>query len=235
MTEPSPDPSRRAGVLVEQGVVWLGTLLLIRAVDTAHDLGLPEVVLALVPVLFMYVPVLVCRRRGLDPDAYVLGLPGWRHPAWRAGLREAAWVVVLIAPPFLLLYHLWQSVVFGRGPVGGWPEQAWLLPFFHLFFVAIPEEMFYRGFMQKRLDEVFVPRWNVFGVRMGWGWLITCVLFAFGHSIVAFQWWHFAIFFPSLVFGWLRAKTDDILAGAWFHAWCNVTVGFLDAAYGIPR
>ena len=222
-------------ILHEQLAVWLGTLLLIRAVDTIHTLGVHEIILALVPVLFMYVPVYVCHWRDLNPDDYALGLPGVRDPAWWSGLREALWVVLVIAPPFFVVYHFWQSLVFGRTPVGGLPEQAFLLPFFHLFFVAIPEEMFYRGFMQKRLNAVFEPKWNVFGVKLGWGWLLTCVLFAFGHSIVSFQWWHFAIFFPSLVFGWLREKTGDILAGAWFHAWCNVTVAFLDAGYGIGR
>ena len=69
------------------------------------------------------------------------------------------------------------------------------------------------------------------GVRPGW--LLTCVLFAFGHSIVIFQWWHFAIFFPALVFGWMRARTGGVIAGALFHAWCNVTVNVLDALYGV--
>ena len=211
-----PNPS--SSILKEQLVLWLGTLLLIRLVDTSNRMGMHEVVLALVPVLFMYTPVWLCQYRGLEPDDFALGLPGYYDPAWREGLKQAAWTVLFIAPPFFVVYHFWQTLVFGREVTGGLPKQAWLLPLFHLFFVAIPEEMFYRGFMQKRLNQVFEPKWDVFGVRMGWGWLLTCVLFAFGHSIVSFQWWHFAIFFPSLIFGWLREKTGDILAGAWFHA-----------------
>jgi hypothetical protein len=58
-------------------------------------------------------------------------------------------------------------------------------------------------------------------------------LFAFGHSLVQVQWWHFAIFFPSLVFGWMRARSGGVLAGAFFHAWANVTVHTLDTLYGI--
>jgi membrane protease YdiL (CAAX protease family) len=60
-------------------------------------------------------------------------------------------------------------------------------------------------------------------------------VFAAGHSIVQFQWWHFAIFFPSLVFGWMRARTGQVVAGAGFHAWSNVTVSTLDTLYGIVK
>ena len=63
--------------------------------------------------------------------------------------------------------------------------------------------------------------------------LWTCLLFAFGHSLVIFQWWHVFIIIPSLAFGWLRERTDGIVAGAFFHAWCNVAVTTLDTLYGI--
>jgi membrane protease YdiL (CAAX protease family) len=104
---------------------------------------------------------------------------------------------------------------------------------YHLFFVAIPEELFYRGYVQSRLDEVWTPGWRVFGAVLGPGWLVTSLVFALGHSVVLFQWWHLAIFVPSLAFGWLRARTGGVLAGAFFHAWCNVMVAFLDAAWGV--
>lgn len=114
-----------------------------------------------------------------------------------------------------------------------WPSEPIKLVGYHLFFVAIPEELFYRGYMQSRLDQAFPPRWRLLGAKVGPGWLLTCLLFAFGHSLVDVQWWHFAIFFPSLVFGWMRARTGGILAGAFFHAWSNVTVTTLDTLYGI--
>ncbi len=225
-------PERRA-ILVEQLALWLVTLLAIRAVVTAWEWGAPEFVLALVPVLFMYVPVWACRQQGLDPDAYPLALPGLKDPVWREALWLNAVVIGIVGIPFVALYHLWQTHVMGYGYVGVWPSSPWMLVGYHLFFVAIPEEMFYRGYMQTRLDEVWRPRWTVLGARLGPGWLLTCVLFAFGHSLVVFQWWHVAIILPSLVFGWMRARTRDVIAGALFHAWCNITVAFLDTLYGV--
>jgi hypothetical protein len=73
----------------------------------------------------------------------------------------------------------------------------------------------------------------LFGATVGPGLLMTCIIFAFGHSIVEFQWWHFAIFVPSLAFGWLRAKTGDVMAGAFFHAWCNIMATILEKLYGV--
>lgn len=225
-------PGGRA-ILIEQVVLWLVTLLAIRGVVALHDAGIHEVILALVPVLFMYVPVVYLRRRGEDPDALPLALPRLKDPVWREALLLNAVFIGIIALPFVGLYHGWQTLVMGTAYEGTWPSQPLMLMGYHLFFVAIPEEMYYRGFMQSRLEQVWDRRWNVFGVAMGPGWLLTCVLFAFGHSIVILQWWHFAIIVPSLAFGWMRSKTNDVVAGALFHAWCNITVGFLDTLYGV--
>lgn len=196
--------------------------------------GLHEIVLALVPVLFMYAPVALCWWRGVDSWDYPLALPAFRdRDAWLGALKLNAVVIGLILAPWLVGYHLYQTQLFGFEYEGVWPSEPLKLIGYHLFFVAIPEEFFYRGYLQTRLDEVFPRPWRVLGAELGPGWLITCVLFAFGHSLVQFQWWHFAIFFPSLVFGWMRARTGGIVAGAFFHAWANVTVSTLDTLYGV--
>jgi membrane protease YdiL (CAAX protease family) len=228
------------GIWVEQIVLWLVTLVLIRGVVLINQAGVHEVVLALVPVLFMYMPVLACKLRGVDDAIYPLGIPRiWGNPGpWVEALKLNAVLIGVIVVPFLIVYHYWQTLVFGHEFEGTLPSQPFMLVGYHLFFVAIPEEMFYRGYMQSRFDEAYPPAVAVWPSRLGRvllgpGLLITCVLFAFGHSIVQVQWWHFAIIFPSLVFGWLRTKTDNIIAGAFFHAWCNITVAFLDTAYGI--
>lgn len=249
---PPPRPLR------EVALTFLVTLAVIR-VDVAWFSGvLLDLPLALVPVLFMWAPVWVMRRRGDDPDRFPLALPTpWEDRAiWARSAREAAVVIALITVPFVAAYHVWQTGIFPEilrelcsfkvpgacvearraatfAPMWRLPDQPARLVFYHLFFVAIPEEMFYRGYMQSRLDDLWAPRWEIFGARLGPGWLLTCLVFAAGHSLVIFQWWHFAIFFPALVFGWLRARTGHILAGAFFHAWCNVLVAFLDAAWGV--
>ncbi len=229
--------------------LWLVTLLLIKGVVLlVQGAGLPELFLAAVPILFMYMPVLMCRIRGVDSWSYPLALPSFKDKAaWLRPLRLNALVIGLILFPWLVGYHVYQGIPFELDVLGyhiskpaftfqgTLPEPLEVLKLmgYHVFFVAIPEEFFYRGYVQTRLDEALPPRLRVFGASVGWGLLATCVIFAFGHSIVSFQWWHFAIFFPSLVFGWMRAKTGDVIAGAIFHAWANITVALLDSLYGI--
>ncbi len=213
--------------------VWLLTLLVIRlAVTLVQQAGAPSVLLVVVPILFAWVPVWDCWRRGVDEGSYPLTLPPLA--VWKRGLVVAGLTCLAVLPPWAVGYHYWQSLAFGLHPIPGrWPEWVLFLALYHFAVVAIPEEIFYRGYLQARLDEVFGTPWRVGGAAVGHGWWVASLLFAFGHSVVVWQWWHFAIFFPGLVFGWMRAKTSDIAAGSIFHAVCNVTVSILDVHYGL--
>ena len=257
--------SPRAQIVAEVLALWLFTNLAIRQVLWIHEAtGLHEIVLAAIPVAFMYAPVALCHWRKVDPWSYPMHLPAFSdRAAWRAAVGQAGLWVGAIAVPFMVGYHFWETKLFRHFPGDGIPElpagldsvgdgfadaakfallAGYLWPIvsgglqlvgYHLFFAGLPEEIFYRGYLQSRLDETFGTPWRVLGAPLGWGWLITCVIFAAGHDIVSLKWWHFAIFFPSLVFGWLRARTGGIVAGALFHAWCNITVSTLDALYGV--
>ncbi|MBI3540840.1 MAG: CPBP family intramembrane metalloprotease [Deltaproteobacteria bacterium] len=91
-----------------------------------------------------------------------------------------------------------------------------------LFVVALPEEFFFRGYLQTILRRKY---------RLQVAIPIASLLFAFSHSVIALQWWHFAIFFPALVFGWLREKTGGLVAPILFHALSNVAVFWIGSVY----
>lgn len=229
-------PEARRHVFRELGVLWLLTLLGIRlVVGLQSALGLPDVVLALVPVLFIYAPVLLCNRRGVDSYAYRLSVPAFRDwRAWAQALGQAGAVMGIILVPWLLGYHLYQTTLFHYSPVfSRLPAEFGTLVLYQVFFVAIPEEFFYRGYLQTRLNEVFPRPFLIGGIPFGHALWITSIVFAFGHSVVTVQWWHFAIFFPGLLFGLLRERTGGVLAGAFFHAGCNLMVILQDRLYGL--
>lgn len=112
-----------------------------------------------------------------------------------------------------------------RGLGGGrlrWPPELVMTALTQLLVVAVPEELFFRGYLQGRFDQRWTPRWRIFGTLVGPGWLWAAVFFAFGHVLVDFNPERFAVFVPGLVFGWMRARTGSIAAAAAFHALCNL-------------
>ena len=81
-----------------------------------------------------------------------------------------------------------------------------------LLVVALPEELFFRGYIQGRLEEALPPTTNLFGARVGWAWILGAALFGLGHFLVTFEPQMLSRFFPGLAFGWMFARTRSILA-----------------------
>lgn len=150
-------------------------------------------------------------------------------------LRAVAWAAALgaiIAVPYFVGWRLWwgpklpfslalRPLDLGNEALG------------QLLVIALPEEAFYRGYLQSRFDEAWTPRWPVLGARVGPGLLASAAIFALGHLATVPLPMRLAVFFPALLFGWLRARTGGIGASVCFHALCNVYSQILGRAYGV--
>jgi len=97
---------------------------------------------------------------------------------------------------------------------------------YYFFFVGFGEEILYRGYIQSRLNDTWGRPYHFFGVSLGWGIVITSLMFGISHLgiINSFQgnfnlaWpWFFWTFFGGLVFGFIREKTGSIVAPAMLH------------------
>ena len=104
-----------------------------------------------------------------------------------------------------------------------------------LLVIALPEEAFYRGYLQSALDEVWKPRLRLLGAELGPGLVLSSALFALGHLSTEFDAARLAVFFPSLAFGFLRARTGGVGASIVFHALCNLFASYLGQSYGFAR
>lgn len=149
--------------------------------------------------------------------------------AWLWALGAA----LLFLPPFWLGFLWWWHIdvpfhVPRLGSLGGDFSGQLLV-------IALPEEAFYRGYLQSALDETWTPRLRVLGAQLGPGILVTSVLFALGHLCTEFNAARLAVFFPSLVFGFLRSRTRGVGAGLVFHALCNLFASYLGQSYGFAR
>lgn len=100
----------------------------------------------------------------------------------------------------------------------------WLLELLLVQFagIALPEEVFYRGYAQGRLATVFRRRWRFLGADLGWHIPVASALFAVSHLVAIPAPFRLAVFFPGLLFGWLRERTGSVLAPAILHALSNV-------------
>jgi membrane protease YdiL (CAAX protease family) len=173
--------------------------------------------------------LLVVRRREEDVRPWGLSLGGVLEvpPApWLQSMREAlvalGWAAMLAAiifPPFALGF-----VRYFHARTLGWAPPPRLLDTVlgQLVVVALPEEAFFRGYLQTALDRAWPPKFRVLGARLGAGILVSSAIFALGHLATIPAAARLAVFFPSLVFGWLRARTGGIGAGLAFHAMCNL-------------
>ena len=102
------------------------------------------------------------------------------------------------------------------------PPDFALVALTQLVVIAVPEELFFRGYLQTRLEERWPPGRRLFGAPVGRALLVSSLLFAVGHVLVDLNPQRVAVFFPALVFGWMRARTGSIAAAATFHALCNL-------------
>jgi membrane protease YdiL (CAAX protease family) len=148
-----------------------------------------------------------------------------------AALAWALFCFALVTPPFWLGFRLWAGARGDFSLSAALPSVDQAMG--QLVVIALPEEAFFRGYVQTRLDEVFPRTYRILGFPIGPSILITSALFAVGHVLTIPSPERLAVFFPSLLFGSLRARTGGIGASVLLHALCNLLSGALGRGYGV--
>jgi len=138
---------------------------------------------------------------------------------------------IVIFPLFLFGAHFYETLFLNKEYFSSSFPKFFSTLLIQVVLIAFPEEFFFRGWLQTFLNRFFKKRWSLLGTPIGAAWLLTALIFAFSHSLITFQWWHFAIFFPALAFGWLRERTGGITAPILFHATSNLLVRWIEIHY----
>ncbi|MCA9587283.1 MAG: CPBP family intramembrane metalloprotease [Myxococcales bacterium] len=210
-----------------------GVTLSVTAAVTVASALLPDRYIA-TAVAFVFLAATwatVWRRDDAHVEACGLALGGVVLPGKLDGRRIARavgrsllWAAIFAAITFVPFFFGWRHYWRPHGAFGLriFPLDLANEAFGQLVIIALPEEAFYRGYLQSRLDAVFPKKINVLGARVGVSLLVTSALFAAGHFATIREPSRLAVFFPSLLFGWLRARTGGIGAGVTYHASCNV-------------
>jgi membrane protease YdiL (CAAX protease family) len=205
-----------------------------------------------IAVIFLYGPSMAARWSKRPFDYHAAGL---RLDPLPLNLRVTALAMGLTWPLFFVAFLAFYGFGCKAGAprlVNEWMETfapvcaRWLgldgatfrlparfgwLALSQLVVVAVPEELFFRGYLMGRLEERWPSTRRLFGAPVGRALLVSSALFALGHLLVDFDGQRLAVFFPALAFGWMRARTGSIAAGALFHALCNLLSEVVHASF----
>jgi membrane protease YdiL (CAAX protease family) len=141
-------------------------------------------------------------------------------------------VSLIVLPVFGLAYILYYGWWRGAAIAPSLPARWGLMVAYQLLYVGFPEELFFRGYLQQRFDDAFGRPYRFFGASWGPGLLLANALFAGGHLLVTGDAARLSVFLPGLLFGWLLARTDALIAPMLFHGLCNVALFTLQAWVG---
>ena len=231
--------------LTEALIVWLVAVLSASLLFQLRGASrvIANNLMAFTSAILLYLPAMVLWIRRESFDFFERN-----RQAFFNSLRWTLIVSLVVFPILALLNHFYQAIpihlkFFGTG---FWKLEAHYTSveshrpllstfFFHLVMVAFAEEFFFRGYFLKRMKEVFDDRIDFWGVKVGWAFFLTAFLFALSHSLIVVRWWHFAIFFPALVFGWLREKIGGLTAPILFHALSNTFAAWVGIHYLVMK
>ena len=182
--------------------------------------------------LFLYAPLvpILCGRAGSDTEPATMADYGLSLTGIGRGVLTFLAALAVVAPVYVLAM-LWASE---HGPAWFHPSVELHVPrafgmvaLFQVLQVALPEEFFFRGYAQGRMDLAFPGRVRVAGAPLGLGFLFANALFALAHPLQAgphqlANWTRLETFFPGLLFGWLRARSGSLVAPVLMHAASNL-------------
>lgn len=204
--------------------MWAGVILGLAAIELI-GLAVPFVgglAGAAAVAAFLYLPIRFLEKRGQDAsDA------GWRFDRLPLDLAWGLGASVIVLPLFTAGFWLFSGWVDRLPPAlhallgpyaGRHPDLH--VPLTLDFAgqvagnaaVALAEEFFYRGYMTLRFEEKMRP------VPAA---LLAAALFALGHLLTPAP-FRLAVFFPALLFAFLRNRTGTIAGAAICHFLCNV-------------
>lgn len=127
---------------------------------------------------------------------------------------------------------------------GMWPHGIWLptdwtkwygLGFVYtvaigVFAIALPEEVFHRGYLMSALEQRWKPKLKILGTPFGLAAVVSSAIFALGHLVGMAQTARLGTFFPALVFAFLWRRSGSLWAPALFHVASNLLMDLLLAS-----
>ena len=126
---------------------------------------------------------------------------------WKLSLKLFALACALFLVPFIAL-----SI--GLSYAHGFHTISFKLILFQFLGAGLSEEIFFRGFLQTEIEKITGGTWRSIA--------LTSLLFSCAHLFRGVNPLTIGVFLPSLIFGYLRAKTGSVFPSVLFHATSNI-------------
>jgi membrane protease YdiL (CAAX protease family) len=231
-TDPSENAPRPVMLALETAAVTVGTLAVIRLLHAYPSGSVRWLTIPCALVAAALLPAWIGHR-----DFPRIGLHA--EPIRRA-VKTVLWVSACIFPPvgvgLWLLASSGLPIPLRTAPAvpQGW--LAWLL--YQFLYVAVSEEVFFRGYVQANVTRVLAMRrasCTALDARRttqdGIAIVVSAACFALAHVLVQGQIASILTFLPGLLMAWLFVRMQSLLAPILFHGLANVSYGIMAMAF----
>jgi len=171
------------------------------------------------PVLLFLLGWSVPGLRGRLHDYGLLPVEEWKGVTKLSG--AALVLALLLLAAALTVAKLWQLNVPLISPSADTQWGMWVL--FQFTHIALPEEVFFRGYLLSGLLQWGKPKFSAtasFNARFAI--IVSSAVFAVFHMLVQQSVFGLLTFFPGLLLGVLFVKTRSLLIPVVFHAVANI-------------
>ena len=198
-----------------------------RFLPSAEALGvlaitLPAALLTHQPSLWFVVPFVIVTVSRRDYAEFGLDLSPPARARW-GGVAFHATTAAVVFVPYSIGHYLFAHLVFGQHFAFRLPDALPWLVVDQLLGVGLPEEFFFRGYLQSQLNRSFGRPWELLGSRVGVGLPLAAGLFALCHVPLGGV-SQLIVFFPGLLYGWLRERSDSVVVPTVYHAASNIVL-----------
>ncbi len=155
----------------------------------------------LAAALFLYAPL---------PRYWHRGFPPWAR-ATDPGGSVASFALLAAAGAIAFFLFVRLPLPPSISPHHGTVPLTAAMAAHHLLLVALPEEVFFRGYLYDAFEEA------------GWEPVVpVALLFAIGHFVIAPSLFRLLTFFPALLLGWGRKRSGNVYVPAAAHFLYNL-------------
>lgn len=204
-------------LLVETLLVFIIAVLAVKGAGASLFSDISWLLGPLILVIAALVPAKIRHRKFADF--------GFQRRQIVTALAVVGGTCIAVFP--LAFCGLWVLRSFDTGlpPPSSIPQErgwiGWL--FYQFMYVAIAEEVFFRGYLQNNVLRLAQPLSSRRPRLRQWlSVVISATCFALAHVVVHGRTAEALTFLPGLVLGWLFIRTGSLLAPILFHGMANV-------------